>query len=502
MSALPYKKRKSRIGLLFGILLVVAVVAGGGLWAFQAFSTTEKKSLSVGLTLEPTNLDIRRTSGVALEQVFLDNVYEGLLGLKEGSLKEFEPKLAQSLPQISEDGKRYVFHVRPNVVFHSGQPLRDEDVVASLQEGLTEKALGSSARVSSPSPREIVIELDEPNNQLLWILAGKSGIILEKNATNDLANSANGTGPFRFGSWKRGNSITLEKNPQYWGDGAALDSVEFKFYKDAHTAAQAVKEKSLDVLTVLSPMLRGDFDGDSERRMFRAESTDVFTLVYNMRQDRFQDARLREALSLAIDSTALIVSQNGDGRPLGGPITQLEPGYEDLTAVNAHNPERARELLREVGAENMRLTLTVPNHYDMTVPNILVSQLQEVGVTLEVQRVEFSTWLDRVYTAHDFDLSYVDHAEALDIKNYANPSYYFGYDNPEVQRLYAESRAALDTDTADERLRALARVIANDAPAKWLYNYTPTVVMQKTVHNFPTRNTNARIPLGHVHLDS
>src|SRR5690606_32458998 len=94
-----------------------------------------------------------------------------------------------------------------------------------------------------------------------------------------------------------------------------------------------------------------------------------------------------------------------------------------------------------------------------------------------------------------FDLSYIDHAEAFDFANYTNPGYYFGYDSAKVQDLYVQSIAATGADEANELVARAARLVAEDAPAKWLINYTPTNAVGVDVHGFVQSNTNSRINL-------
>ena len=326
-------------------------------------------------------------------------------------------------------------------------------------------------------------------------------MILEGGSTEGLQNSANGTGPFEFTRWKQGDSITLEKNPDYWGEQAKVDSAIFRFFPEGRAAVNALKDGDIDVHTALLPPLRTEFEGNANFDLVRAESADVFTLGYNSARAPFDDPRVRQALSMAIDGETLVGTQNGDAKPLGSPITELEPGYADVTNVNGYDPEAARALLAEAGQPNLSLTITAPNFYDTASLDLVVSQLAEVGVSAKIKPVEFPTWLNDVYSNHDFDLSYVDHAEARDFGNYANPGYYFGYDNPEVQRLYAEALASIDPAVEDELLQQAARLVAEDAPAKWLFNYTPTNVVSTKVSDFPSVNTNSRVSLAGVSVE-
>jgi len=507
------KKRRSTAAVVttIAVLAIVAIVA-------VVFTLTRQGSneaggedaageLTVGLLLEPTNLDIRSTAGVALDQILIDNIYQGLVGLAPGTVDTFVPVLAEALPQVSSDGLDYTFTLREGVKFHSGNPLTADDVVDSLSAGLTEAVLGTSVQVTASDERTIVISLGSPNSQLLWQLSNRPGLIFESAYGGDLANTANGTGPYALEEWKQGDSITYAANADYWGDAPELTRVVWRYIPDENAAVNAALDGDLDVLAPVASSLISKFDGSGDFTLQRANSTDVFTLGFNAQKPPLDDQRVRAALSQAIDGDAIIEAFYGDGKALGGPITDLEPAYEDLTGVNAYDPKGAKQLLADAGVENLKLMLTVPNIYPLDPINEIVSELADVGVTVEVNSVEFATWLSDVYTAPEdgsarsFDLSYIDHAEAFDFANYTNPGYYFGYDNPKVQQLYAESIAATDADDANELVKEAARLVAEDAPAKWLINYTPTNAIGTNVHGFVQSNTNSRINLEGVSVD-
>lgn len=473
-------------------------------------SETVDRELVVGLTLEPNNLDVQNTGGVALDQIFIDNVYQGLIGLNSGTLDDFVPVLAESLPEVSDDGLAYTFTLREDVRFHSGNVLTSADVVDSLGVADTQfslaGALGTEVTVSASDERTVIIELASPNSQLFWHLANRPGLILESAFAGDLASTANGTGPYIFEEWRQGDSITFVANDDYWGEDPTLDTVTWRYIADANAAVNAALSGDIDVLTPVNVSLTAQFEG-TEFDLVRASSTDVFTLAYNTQREPLNDVRVRQALSQAIDSEAIIDAFNGDGKALGGPITDIEAAYEDLTDVNPYDPEAARALLAEAGVTDLALSVTFPNHYPTDAINIVVTQFAEIGVTLTVETVEFSTWLSDVYAAPEdgsprpFDLSYVNHVEPNDFFNYVNLDYYLGGSSEEARALYAEAMAESDMTRASELTAQAARLIAEAAPAKWLINYTPTNAIGAHVSGFPDANTNSRLNLAGVTVD-
>lgn len=130
----------------------------------------------------------------------------------------------------------------------------------------------------------------------------------------------------------------------------------------------------------------------------------------------------------------------------------------------------------------------------------IVSQLAEVGVTVEVETVEFSVWLDRVFEAADYDLSFVIHIEPRDIVNYAQPGYYWRYDNREVQDLINTARLATDQDEANELLKRAARKISEDSASDWLALFADIVVAREGVTGYPVNDASSRFDASRIVL--
>ncbi|WP_437582323.1 ABC transporter substrate-binding protein [Paramicrobacterium sp. CJ85] len=480
-----------------GVAAVAALLLSGCTGGGAPEKSGKDASVSVGLVLEPTDLDIRRTSGAALDQVLIDNVYEGLVSrTQEGEIVD----TIASSHEISDDGLTYTFDINHDITFHNGDALTVEDVVWSLTQVKDDPELRDHALLESVTSIEatdddtVTLTLSEPDSNLLWNLTGRAGLVLQKDDDTDLSTAANGTGPFTLDEWKQGDSITLARNDDYWGDAAKVASVVFVYIGDTTAGVNAALAGDLDVLTAVDPNLREQFDG-TEFAVTEGKTTDKYTLAFNNAKAPLDDVRVRKALRLAVDHSAIIDAIGGAGVEMGGPIPPLDPGYEDLTDVRPYEPKIAEKLLKDAGAEDLSLTLTVPNIYGTTVPNLLVSAYKKVGVTLKVDSVEFSTWLNDVYTNKDYDLSFVDHLEPRDFGNWANPDYYFGYDNPDVQKLYQESIRATDPDVASEKLKEAARIVAEDHAADWLYNALTLTAVAEGITGFPTDSPNARLDL-------
>jgi len=337
-----------------------------------------------------------------------------------------------------------------------------------------------------------VITLGDPDPTLLYNLAGRPGLVLDEEADNDLLTTAIGSGPYLLEEFNEGDSVVLSRNPDYWGDKADVATVVFQLFSDTNAILNALLEGAIDVGSVdanLLPQLEGQDDYD----LVEGFASDKFTLAFNNQAAPLDDERVRQAIRYGIDHDA-IVEAVGSGNTLYGPIVESDPGYEDLSDLYPYDPEQAKELLAEAGyADGLDLELTIASFYGTTVTDVLTSQLADIGITLTVNAVEFPTWLSDVYTNHDFQLSIVDHAEARDFANWANPEYYFGYDNAEVQALYEEAVTATSDEEYADKLKEAARIVSEEAAGDWLYNPTTRVAVKKGLEGVPTDSTSSRL---------
>lgn len=486
---------------VLGVTLIAAGCSGSGTQANRTGSPDTSATVNVGLVLEPTDLDIRTTAGSALDQVLIDNVYQGLVGRTQtnGIVDVLATKHT-----VSSDALTYTFTLRQGVTFDNGAKLTAEDVVWSLtQEKNTASYqystdLAGVKTISSPTADTVVLTLTKPDSNLLFALSGRAGLVFDRGATNDLKTTAVGTGPYKLASWKQGDNIHLTRNASYWGTKAKVAGVVFRYYTSPSAAINAVISGDVDVQTAVDPTLRAQLNGVSGIDLKSGKTTDKYTLAFNNKIAPFTDLRVREAIREAIDSKGLIKALGGAGVLQGGPIPALDPGYSDLTKVDAYNPADARKLLKAAGKENLTLSLTYANVYPAAIGDLLTTDLKAVGITLKVQQVDFTTWINKVFLGHDYQLSMVNHDESHDFGNWANPTYYFGYDNKQVQSLYAEAQASTDQTVVDEKLAEAAKIVSDDAAADWLYTSTTLTAVHSDITGFPTTSTTARLNLANL----
>jgi len=453
------------------------------------FDIDPDATVVIGFALEPTNLDIIHQSGAQLPQLLLDNVYETLLSSTPSG--EIGPALAETW-ELSDDGLTLTLTLREGVTFHDGSSLTAADAVWSLTEtqaaGNAAAALANVASIDAPDDSTVVLTLSSPDSFVPWQLSQRAGVVLKADAT-DMENTTNGTGPFELTDWRQGDSVTLTRFDGYWGEPAGAAEVVFQYISDATGTAsmQALLDGDIDILTRVNTDLVGQVEDNPDFVVSTGTTNGEYTLGFNNTDEVLSNPLVRQAITQAIDKEGMLELFSGYGTITGSPVPPTDPWYEDLTGLYPYDPEAAQAKLDEAGyGDGLTLTFVVPNQYPQAHADYIVGALGDVGIDVDLQSVEFSAWLDQVYTNHDYDLTLVLHVEPRDLGNYARDDYYWNYNSAEVQDLYAEARAATDPAQSTELLRQAAHIVAEDAPAVWLLVWDDVLAARTGVAGYPT----------------
>ena len=499
--------RPNKWGIIIAAVVAIAIIVGAvaifnGRNAQQ--SANKADTVTIGLKLAPPSLDIRRQSGSAIEQVLIGNVYEGLVS--RDSDNAVQPGLAKSW-DISTDGTTYTFHLNRNMTFSNGDVLDADDVAWSINQ-LKEKQYYNANQVESLSKAEALdantvrITLSSPDSNLLWYLTGRPGLVFDKDATYNAKTQAVGSGPYTVESFDSASKMVLKANPKYWGTAhkPATQHVVIDFITDDNAAVNALKSGDVDVLSPVNATLAKSLDTHTYH-VSASDGSDKFVLAFNCANKKLADKRVRQAIRYGINHKEIIASRGGVDTALGGPIPSVDPGYEDLTGLYPYDVAKAKQLMHEAGysaSKPLKLTLTYANTYGTELGDQLKSQLAAIGIDLNINYVEFSTWLQDVHANGDYELSLVDHAESHDFYKWTTPEYYYHYDNRNVQALYAKALAATDEKESDEYLKQAAKTVSEDAPADWLFGYRVTVAYNKGIKGFPDKLSQTVLPLWQI----
>lgn len=443
--------------------------------ANPAFSA--RTDLVIGVVLEPPHLDPTASAAGAVDEILYANVFEGLTRI--GPSGEVLPGLAESW-EISDDGTVYTFRLREGVTFHDGTGFDAEDVKFSLERALAEDSVNAQKilfaaieTVEAVDPRTVKVTLKQPQGSFLYNMGWGDAIIVAPESAGTNKEKPIGTGPFRFERWAKGASVTLARNPDYWGEAVALDKAEFRFVPDAAAAIPALLSGDIQAFPNLGA---GDalpqIESDPRFKITIGATEGETVLGMNNAKAPFDNLKVRQAISHALDREEIILgATDGHGVPIGSHFSPANEAYEDLTGTYPHDVEKARTLLTEAGfADGFAATIKLPPPpYARISGEIIASQLREVGINLEIIPMEWAQWLEQVFANKDFDLTIISHTEPNDIDIYARDDYYFSYHNPEFKAVMAELDISSDPEKRNELYRKAQRIIADDAVNGFLF---------------------------------
>ncbi len=492
----PPRRRLAATALALSAALVLAACGSGSgtdssgpgtTSATQGAASTDTE-IVIGSTNEPTGL-IRNVGGSSgVSQTMTRNVFEGLTSVDvDGSVI---PTLAASW-DVSDDGLTYTFHLQPGVVFHDGTPLTSADVVWSISQAIAPES--KSARksdllvisgVTAPDDATVQLDLSRRSQGLTFYLAS---VTVVKDGDTELT-SDNGTGPYRFVEWVQGDHLTIERFDDYWGEPAKNAGVTFRFFQDTTALNNALLTGDLDlVIAEDSPDQLVQFQDNPDFTITEGSSTTKELWAFNDRVAPFDDVRVRQGLYKAIDRDAILTAVwDGYGQVIGSMVPPTDPWFVDQADVHGYDPAAAQALLDAAGVSDLDITVDyIPDETTETIVQLLASNLADVGVTLTPNPIDDATWYQKIYTDHDFTTTLMGHVNPRDVLWYANPDFYWGYDNAQVQEWVTQADEATTADEQVDLLRQVNETIGEEAASAWLYLDPQIRVAKAEITGFP-----------------
>lgn len=467
------------------ILIATAALA----LALGAQAQGRKDAVVIGMTLEPSpGLDPTMAAAAAIGEVVHYNVLEGLTKINvDGTVT---PLLAESW-SMEPDGRSYTFRLRKGVKFHDGEAFDASDVKFSFERAKDEKSTNKAkkvvfdniARIDTPDPHTVILTLNSADGNFPFRMGENTAVILDPKTAANTATRPVGTGPFRFEDWKRGSSITLVKADTYRdAKNVKLNRVTFRFINDPAAQVAALLAGDVDGIPRFGALQSlKQFQSDKRFSVEIGSTAGKGILSINNRKKPFDDVRVRRALAHAIDRKAFIDgAQEGLGKPIGSHFAPTDAGYVDLTGLYPHDPQKAIALLKEAGVQTpLNVTLTLPPpQYARKGGEIVAAQLAKVGIVAKIENVEWAQWLSGAFRGN-FDLTIINHAEPLDFMQYANPQYYWGYDNAAFRDLAAKYASATNPKERAKLFGDLQRKIATDSVNVFIWNPAQVAVAKK-----------------------
>jgi len=411
----------------------------------------------------------------------------------------------------SADGKTWTFHLRKGVKFHDGTPFNAEAVKFVLERNTsaTKKVIRRSFFTPWAQTIKVIDDYtiqtssDKPFAPILRFLTHASAAMVSPAALQKYGNQINrnavGTGPFRFVEWLPGDRIVLERNEDFWGEKPKYKTLIFRFVKESSVRAMMLETGEADLALKISPV---DID-----RLRKVRDVDVLVepanraigLTINTTAPLLNDVRFRRALAYAIDKDSIITHiMKGVARPScstigGGTFGEVTPKCYEF------NPEKAKQLLKEVGYNGEKITIWTPQGrytMDRETAETVQAFWSQVGVNAETRVMDFASIVKGTQLPPDkvkYQVVFIGfgpvsgdgdqvlrarYASSQIPPNGANLS---RYSNPEYDS-YAEAQAVeLDVEKRLEMMKKCQEIVMQDLPVIPLYTIDAVVGVRKNV---------------------
>lgn len=392
-------RMRLRVAMSTALLVLISVGCSGEGSGGEGGEPEADVAVTFAIGQEPPGLDPQaRDDGFA--RAVNANVYEGLLDRTPTG--ELIPSLATVLPERVADD-RWQFQLREDVEFHNGEPFNADAVVESVRRILdpelaSEQLSFFTSILGAEKVDEFTVDIitDGPDSvlpaRMYWM------VMVPPNASSQVGFDRNpvGTGPYAFAEWVQGDHITIERNDAYWGENPSnIDVVTYRFVPEGGTRVAGVLSGEFDLITNLFPE-----DMATVPKFAAVEGLEHPFISLDAMSGPTKDVRVRQALNYAVDKESL-ASELFGGFAQVDTCQILSPswlGYNESLEPYPYDPDLARELIKEAGAEGATIELVgTAGRWlkDQETINAVANFWREVGLEVDIQMLPFGEYNTR-----------------------------------------------------------------------------------------------------------
>ncbi len=464
-------------------------------------------TLHLSISSNPSKLNPLIATDSASGEI-ADWVFDALLAYdKDGRI---EPRMAKSYRFI--DDTTLLFDLRKDIVWSDGVPFTAEDVVFTYRLITSPKIFTPYASefryvksVEALGPYRLKVTYKEPYFKALqtWLTAIVPKHILEHEKdimTSGFNRRPIGTGPYTLEGFEISKDIVLHANPTYFRHRPRIDQIVYHFIPDPSTQFLMLRSHKLDVGSLTPLQLERQIDGSFRAfyDVYEKISQSYTYLGFNLRDPKFQDPRVREALSLAIDRQELVdILFFGHGQVCNGPFMPGTFAYNDAVRAPRQNIAHARALLKEAGYDakhpfSFEIVTNSNNPIRVYAAQIIQHQLRSAGVVAKIRTMEWQAFLNTVVMPRKFEAVILGWALGLMPDAYSiwhsegskkGGFNFVGYHNPRVDALIKEGERTVDQEKLGKIYREIFALIVHDNPYLFLYIPNSITVVNKKIKN-------------------
>lgn len=486
---------KKKISILFVLIMIVTIFSTAcGNNDNNETNAEVKDAIVIGLEEDAVSLDPQFCSD-AFGFSVMTNIYDTIFRVdKDGEvysclIKDWDK---------SEDGKTYTFNLKEGVKFHNGQELKASDIKYTLERGsespYTADMFICIDNIEILSDYSVKVNLKYPYDAFVSILSQPAASIVSQNLVEEGETDKKpvGTGPYKLVEWIGGDKLVLSAVEDYHMGKAPITNVEFRIIMDKSTGMIALEKGEIDAYVNVASIDRQAVIDNNNLAFYEIPSFFCFYLEFNNDVEPFNNKLVRQAISYAIDKEAIIDNaQNGIAEIAHHQLPEGVFGYTDKVKSYPHDIEKAKELLTEAGyPDGFSFTLLGTEAYTK-VAQVVQANLSEIGVNVDIQILEFGTFIDEVFGGNsdafivEFGVFYPD-ADSVLYRGYHSECFgplgnFPRYSNEEVDTLLEKAKVSSDRKERENLYVDILEKIHDDAPNVPLFLSTTNIACDKNL---------------------
>lgn len=500
--------------LCAAMLAMLLTACGGGDTSGDNGASADKDTFTVALDSDIVKLDPAFAYDFTTNPV-VNQITQGLLTFDEEN--QLQPMLASSWEQV--DDVTYVYQIRDDVTFSTGDPMTMDDVLFSLERTMdpdTASYLGwmfdNVASIEQTGDWELTVTLSQPDATWQYVPGTTACHIISKAHAEEVGDQLGtpdgglvGTGPYKFVSWQNGTSVELTRNENYWGEDAGyFENLTFKIITEDTTRVTALQTGDVDCTVAPPENMLDVIAGDDGLTMTSSSGFGVTFLAFNTEKAPFDNAAVRNAIYTAVDLdtiySSLIKSAGEPGTVLPnsaalyGTETAAWSDYAEKAPQHTYDVDAAKAMLAEAGyADGFTCDLTISdNSLRNSIALAIQEQLAEVGITVNINKVstdehtayQFGEILD-ANGLRDYDMlmagweaDYPDPSgNLLPLCQGGNSSNAAAYNNETVTDLINQQLKLSDPTERNDLLFQALDIVAEETPYIYLYYPVKNIAM-------------------------
>lgn len=436
------------------------------------------------------------TAAGADAKAILFNIYDSLTFFNEEG--KIIPCVAKSWT-VSDDGLTYTFTLEDKIKFHDGTPLTAADVIYTFKnlagiDGLTatNDSLKIVTSVESPDAGKVVMTLSSPSSEFVNLCATCS--IVKNGSTAD--SPVIGSGPYKFVSYDIHQKVVLERNDDYWNKErkGKIKTGEFYVMTNESATLSALSSNQIDVAQLITPGTAKAMA--SNFNLINTPQNMVQILAMNNIVKPYDDVRVRKAVAMAVNKKEIIEGvMDGSATELYSNFSPIMKSYynDSLENVNPYDVGKAKALLAEAGyPEGFEMTITVPSNYTahMDTAQVIVNNLAQIGIKAKLDPIEWTTWLDRVYSKKEYETTVIAFGGKLEPSAILRRYYstykrnFVNYKNSAFDKAFDEAFGALTQEEQTVKYKECQKLLAEDSPCVFICDPNNAVLTLKDVKGY------------------